>query len=147
MYLITGELTCSTASNRYCNVIFIAHGADVLLVTSPHLPSLPFLDVETSRGKRTTQLDLDNPADAEKLRALVRDADVFLQSYRPHGLAGRGFGPKDCAALRPGLVHASLTGFSPGGPWQDIKSVGFDSLVVLIAPKRMNERGITVFAL
>jgi crotonobetainyl-CoA:carnitine CoA-transferase CaiB-like acyl-CoA transferase len=101
----------------------IAHGADVLLVTSPHLHSLPFLDAETSRGKRTTQLDLNNPASAETLRALVCDADVFLQSYRPGGLAARGFGPEDCAALRPGIVHASLTGFSPGGPWEDVKSV------------------------
>jgi len=102
-----------------------AHGADVLLVTSPHLPSQPFLDVETSRGKRTTQLDLNNLADVETLRELVRDADVFLQSYRPRGLAARGFGPEDCAALRPGIVHASLTGFSPGGPWEDVKSVRF----------------------
>ena len=70
----------------------IAHGADVLLVTSPHLPSLPFLDVDTSRGKRTTRLDLNGPADAETLRALV-----FLQAYRPHGLASRGFGPEDYA--------------------------------------------------
>jgi len=96
-------------------------------VTSPRLPDLPFLDAETSRGKRTTQLDLDAPADAETLRALLRDADVFLQSYRPGGLAERGLGPEDCAALRPGIVHASLTAFSGGGPWQDIKS--FDSLV------------------
>lgn len=101
-----------------------AHGADVLHVTSPRLPSLPLLDVETSRGKRTTQLDLDVPADAEKLRALLRDADVFLQSYRPGGLAARGFGPEKCAEMRPGIVHASLTAFSPGGPWKDVKSVG-----------------------
>jgi len=117
----------------------IAHGADVLLVTSPDLPSLPFLDVDTSRGKRTTQLDLNSSADAETLRALVRDTDVFLQAYRPRGLAARGFGPKDCAALRPGIVHASLTGFSPGGPWQDVKSVGFlSSLAPLLFPE--NER-------
>lgn len=119
-----------------------AHGADVLLVTSPHLPSLPFLDVDTSRGKRTTQLDLNEPADVETLRALVRDADVFLQSYRPRGLAARGFGPEECAAWRPGIVHASLTGFSPGGPWQDVKSVGFLSL--FWSDQRMNERGTTV---
>jgi crotonobetainyl-CoA:carnitine CoA-transferase CaiB-like acyl-CoA transferase len=91
------------------------------------LPSIPFFDVETSRGKRTTQLDLNAPADAETLRTLLRDADVFLQSYRPHGLAERGFGPEDCAALRPGIVHASLAAFSPGGPWEDIKSVGLIS--------------------
>jgi len=96
-------------------------------VTSPHLPALPLLDVETSRGKRTTQLDLNTPTDAETLRTLLRDADVFLQSYRPGGLAERGFGPEDCAALRPGIVHASITAFSPGGPWEHVKS--FDSLV------------------
>lgn len=100
-----------------------AHGADVLLVTSPNLPSLPLLDIETSRGKRTTQLDLDVLADATKLRELVRDADVFLQSYRPGGLAARGFGPEECAEMRPGIVHASVAAFSPGGPWQDVKSV------------------------
>ena len=99
------------------------HGADVLLVTSPNLPSLPYLDSETSRGKRTTQLDLNVPTDAEKLRELVGGADVFLQSYRPGGLTARGFGPEACAAMRPGIVHASIAAFSPGGPWQDVKSV------------------------
>ena len=101
----------------------ISHGADVLLVTSPHLPSLPFLDVDTSRGKRTTQLDLNYPTDVETLHVLVCDADVFL-----HAVLSSGFGPEDCAgraALRPGIVHASLMGFSPGRPWQDVKSVGF----------------------
>ncbi|KAI0298136.1 CoA-transferase family III [Multifurca ochricompacta] len=109
-----------------CGRTLAAHGADVLLVTSPHLPSFPLLDMETSRGKRTTQLDLDVFREAETLRELVRDADVFLQAYRPGGLAGRGFGPEDCAAIRPGIVHASLTAFSPGGPLEDVKS--FDSL-------------------
>jgi crotonobetainyl-CoA:carnitine CoA-transferase CaiB-like acyl-CoA transferase len=85
------------------------------------------LDVETSRGKRTTQLDLNEPTDAERLRTLLRDADVFLQSYRPGGLTSRGFSPDDCAAMRPGIVHASLGGFSPGGPWQDVKSVSLVS--------------------
>ena len=100
-----------------------AHGADVLFVTSPNLPSLPLLDTETSRGKRTTQLDLNVPADADKLRELIGDADVFLQSYRPGGLAARGFSHEDCAAMRPGIVHASIAAFSLGGPWQDVKSV------------------------
>ena len=93
-------------------------------MTSPNLPSLPLLDIETSRGKRTTQLDLNVPSDAAKLRALVSDgADVFLQSYRPGGLTARGFSPEACAAMRPGIVHASIAAFSPGGPWKDVKSV------------------------
>ena len=112
-----------SAVNIYICMRVPGHGADVLLVTSPNLPSLPLLDTETSRGKRTTQLDLNVPTDAEKLRELLSDADVFLQSYRPGGLTARGFGPEACAAMRPGIVHASITAFSPGGPWQDVKSV------------------------
>ena len=54
-----------------------AHGADVLLITSPKLPALPLLDADTSRGKRTTQLDLTEASDRDTLGSFVRDADVF----------------------------------------------------------------------
>ncbi|KAJ7725372.1 CoA-transferase family III [Mycena metata] len=104
-----------------------AHGADVLLVTSPSLPSLPELDADTSRGKRTTQLDLTIPTDHEKLKGLASNADVFLQAYRPGSLASKGFGPKELAALHPGIIAASLTAWGWEGPWKDRR--GFDSLV------------------
>ncbi|KAF7365441.1 hypothetical protein MVEN_00417100 [Mycena venus] len=104
-----------------------ARGADVLLVTSPHLPSLPLVDIETSRGKRTTQLDLTLPADHEKLKDLASTADVFLQAYRPGGLEAKGFGSRELATLRPGIVTANLTAWGWQGPWKDRR--GFDSLV------------------
>ncbi|KAJ7688219.1 CoA-transferase family III domain-containing protein [Mycena olivaceomarginata] len=104
-----------------------AHGADVLLVTSPRLPSLPNIDVDTSRGKRTTQLDLTLPADHEKLKQLAAGVDVFLQAYRPGGLEAKGFGPQELASLRPGIVTANLTAWGWQGPWKDRR--GFDSLV------------------
>ncbi|KAJ7043855.1 CoA-transferase family III domain-containing protein [Mycena alexandri] len=104
-----------------------AHGADVLLVTSPRLPALPELDADTSRGKRTTQLDLTIPTDHEKLKRLASNADVFLQAYRPGALASKGFGPQELAALHPGIIAASLTAWGWEGPWKDRR--GFDSLV------------------
>ncbi|KAK7021798.1 hypothetical protein VNI00_017242 [Paramarasmius palmivorus] len=108
-----------------------AHGADVLLVTSPNLPDLPNLDVDTSRGKRTTQLDLNQSQDREKLLSLAADADVFLQAYRPGGLEGKGFGVKELAALKGerehGIVCANLCAWGWEGPWKDRR--GFDSLV------------------
>jgi crotonobetainyl-CoA:carnitine CoA-transferase CaiB-like acyl-CoA transferase len=72
--------------------------------------------------KRTTRLDLNALADAETLRTLVRDADVFVLSHHSSGLEERGFDREDCAAMRPGIVHAFFKGFSPGGPWQDVTS-------------------------
>jgi crotonobetainyl-CoA:carnitine CoA-transferase CaiB-like acyl-CoA transferase len=55
------------------------HGADVLLVNSPSLDNVPPFVMDTSHGKRSTFLDLDEPDDAARLRALVVGADVFAQ--------------------------------------------------------------------
>ncbi|KAL1704608.1 CoA-transferase family III domain-containing protein [Schizophyllum commune] len=104
-----------------------AHGADVLLVTSLNLPDLPSLDVDTSRGKRTTQLDLNDDSDKQILTELASTCDVFLQSYRPGALAAKGFGPAELAKARPGIVYASLCAWGWEGAWKDRR--GFDSLV------------------
>ena len=104
-----------------------AHGADVLWVTSPNLPDLPSLDPNLSRGKRTIQLELNDKRDAEKMRELIKEGDVFIQGYRYGSLTGRGFGAKELAALKPGLIYANLSAFGPTGPWSDRR--GFDSLV------------------
>ncbi|KAM0790059.1 hypothetical protein ACM66B_005387 [Microbotryomycetes sp. NB124-2] len=107
------------------------YGADVLWVTAPHLPTLPDLDCDTSRGKRTIQLDLRhfNPTDRHKFENLVKEADVLIQSYRPGGLTSLGFSPQELVELNPDLVCASLNawGWSEGAPLRDKK--GFDSLV------------------
>ncbi|RPD56143.1 CoA-transferase family III [Lentinus tigrinus ALCF2SS1-7] len=110
-----------------CGRTLAAHGADDLWITSPKLPALPMLDIDTSRGKRTTQLDLNEPADHTRLMELLKDADVFLQAYRPGGLASKGFGVDQVAKLRPGIVYASLCAYGWEGPWKDRR--GFDSLV------------------
>ncbi|KAF9468741.1 CoA-transferase family III domain-containing protein [Collybia nuda] len=104
-----------------------AYGADVLLVTSPNLPALPVIDIDTSLGKRTTQLDLRQHSDKEILRGLCKESDVFLQAYRPGGLNDKGFGTHELAKLRPGIICANLTAWGWDGPWKDRR--GFDSLV------------------
>ncbi|KAI0351418.1 CoA-transferase family III [Trametes cingulata] len=110
-----------------CGRTLAAHGADVLWITSPKLPALPSLDLDTSRGKRTTQLDLNEATDRETFAALVKDTDVFLQAYRPGGLAAKGFGVEEVVNMRPGVVYASLRAYGWDGPWKDRR--GFDSLV------------------
>ncbi len=104
-----------------------AHGADVLHVTGPGVLNLPRLIVDTGRGKRAAELDLATDAGRASLAALTRGADVFLQSYRPGALARRGFAPEALAALRPGLVCATLSAYGEAGPWGGKR--GFDSLV------------------
>lgn len=103
-----------------------AHGADVLLINSPRLPNIEAI-ADTSRGKRSALVDLDEEAGRTTLQRLVDDAHVFVQGYRPGGLAGRGFGPAALAARRPGIVCVSLTAYGTQGPWAERR--GFDSLV------------------
>lgn len=103
-----------------------AHGADVLHVGARHLPVVAPLLLDTQFGKLSTYLDLRADEEAKKLRELVRDADVFVQSYRPGSLAGRGFGPADLAALRPGIVVVDISAWGWQGPWRTRR--GFDSL-------------------
>jgi crotonobetainyl-CoA:carnitine CoA-transferase CaiB-like acyl-CoA transferase len=110
-----------------CGRTLAAHGADVLLLTSPTLPSIPTLVVDTGRGKRSASLDLRAPGGTDAMRDLVRGADVLVQGYRPGGLAGLGFAPEDTARLRPGIVHVSLSAYGTAGPWRGRR--GFDSLV------------------
>ncbi|MFH8982831.1 CoA transferase [Streptomyces varsoviensis] len=93
------------------------HGADVLMVTAPHLPQVEPFVRDTSHGKRSTYLDFTRPDEAARLRELAADADVFIEGYRPHRLEAHGFGPADLAAVRPGMVYVSVNCFGSGGPF------------------------------
>ena len=104
-----------------------AHGADVMLVTSPSLPSVAPLIIDTGRGKLSAQLDLHSAKDRETFAALLGDADIVVQGYRPGGFAALGFGPEDAVRINPGIVYVSLCAYSHEGPWAGRR--GFDSLV------------------
>ncbi len=104
-----------------------AQGAEVLAISAAHLPAIETTVIDTGRGKRSAQLDLRTAEGRAMLASLVRGADVFLQGYRPGGLQALGFGAADLAALRPGIVAASLSAYGHAGPWANRR--GFDSLV------------------
>jgi crotonobetainyl-CoA:carnitine CoA-transferase CaiB-like acyl-CoA transferase len=104
-----------------------AHGADVLRVTGPHLPGIPGLDADTGRGKLSAHIDLRGDDGKVALARLLESADIFVQGYRPGGIAERGFSPGQAARLRPGIVYVSLCAWSHMGPWASRR--GFDSLV------------------
>lgn len=104
-----------------------AHGAEVLHITAPHLPSIPTLVVDTGRGKRCAMLDLRDAGDVARLDGLAAGADAFVQSYRAGSLAAKGFSAEALAARHPGIVVGELCAYGWGGPWANKR--GFDSLV------------------
>jgi crotonobetainyl-CoA:carnitine CoA-transferase CaiB-like acyl-CoA transferase len=110
-----------------CGRTLAAHGADVMLVTAAHLPQMGPLVIDSGRGKLSTFIDLRETAGRDTLGGLLRDADVFVQGYRPGAVAKSGFSPEQAAQLRPGIVYVSLCAYSHEGPWATRR--GFDSLV------------------
>src|SRR6516225_7600982 len=72
-----------------CGRTLAAHGADVLLITASHLPSMQPLVIDTGRGKLSTSIDLRQSSGREILAALLREADVFVQQCGPVDLEGR----------------------------------------------------------
>jgi len=110
-----------------CGRTLAAHGADVLLVTARHLPSMEPLVIDNGRGKLSTAIDLRTPDGRTTLAGLLKEADVFVQGYRPGAISAHGFGPDEVARMRPGIVCVSLCAYGHEGPWAGRR--GFDSLV------------------
>ena len=110
-----------------CGRTLAAHGADVLRIHPPHLSEVPVLAMDGGRGKRCAHVDLRDPGDRRSFDALIEGADVFVQGFRPGGLASLGYAPEAVAEHRPGIVYVTLSAWSESGPWAGRH--GFDSLV------------------
>jgi crotonobetainyl-CoA:carnitine CoA-transferase CaiB-like acyl-CoA transferase len=104
-----------------------AHGADVLQVSAPHLPNIEQLVIDTGFGKRATSLDIRTPEDSDILKALLAQADVFIQAFRPGALDALGLSPQALVELRPGIVYVTISAWGHEGPWRHRR--GYDSLV------------------
>ena len=103
------------------------HGADVMLISGPDLPVIPWLTIDTGRGKLTSFVELRSEQGRGVLRNLLADADIFSQGYRPSAIASLGFSPDEAAKINPGIVYVSLSAYGHAGPWAERR--GFDSLV------------------
>ncbi|GHG30431.1 CaiB/BaiF CoA transferase family protein [Paracoccus aerius] len=80
-----------------------------------------------NRGKTSVTCDFNDPADLDRLRALIDDADVVVENFKVGGLARFGLDYDTLSARNPGLVYASITGFGQDGP--RATQPGYDFLI------------------
>jgi len=111
----------------YCTMLLADLGADVIKVESPAgddtrrwVPpvtqdgrSTYFLAI--NRNKRSVALDLRDPGDLDAARELARRADIFVQNFKPGGLARFGLDYGSVSARNPAIIYASISGFGAGG--------------------------------
>ncbi|GAA3668478.1 CaiB/BaiF CoA transferase family protein [Microbacterium marinilacus] len=69
-----------------------------------------------NRGKRSMTLDLKSDEGAEILRALIADADVLVENFRPGVTARLGIDYDSVRELNPRLIYVSISGFGQTGP-------------------------------
>jgi crotonobetainyl-CoA:carnitine CoA-transferase CaiB-like acyl-CoA transferase len=109
-------------------------GADVIKVESPE--GDPYRSYQGShysphfqaynRNKRSIALDLKDSADRMVFEGLVREADVFIQNFRPGTAVRLGAGAERLCVINPRLVYASISGFGSSGPYAERPS--YDSV-------------------
>lgn len=85
--------------------------------TPPIFPGVALEDDATLRGRRIVTADLKSPDGVEQVLALLDEADVLVEGFRPGVLERLGLGPDVCLARNPRLVVARMTGWGQTGPW------------------------------
>ena len=69
-----------------------------------------------NRGKRSVRIDLKSDAGRAAFLALVRDADVVLESFRPGVLDRLGVGYETLREVNRGIVACAISGYGQSGP-------------------------------
>ena len=119
------------AAGPWCTTLLGDMGADVIKVEKagrgdsirhadrsgrlpPAVGGLNFQGL--NRNKRGICVDIGEPGGVELIRRLVRDADVFVENFRPGVMDRKGLGYEDLRQINPRLVYCSITAFGQRGP-------------------------------
>lgn len=110
-----------------CSLLLAEAGAEVIKVERPaggdemrsYVPRTGDTSVNfalLNRGKRSVALDLKSPDGLAAARALVQEADVLVEQFRPGVMERLGLGWEAMQALNPCLVYCSVSGWGQHGP-------------------------------
>ena len=121
----------------FCGQMLADFGADVIKVEDvggdENRKWAPVIDgqsanfLSVNRGKRGMTLNLKSRAGQEVLAGLVRKADVVIDSFLPAVARRLGVDDEKLRALRPDLVHATISGYGHEGPLAD--KPGYDLML------------------
>ncbi|MBG9390425.1 CaiB/BaiF CoA transferase family protein [Caenimonas aquaedulcis] len=108
-----------------CGMLLGDLGADVIKIEQPGTGD-PFRAFKGglysphfqtyNRNKRSITIDTKSAAEKEKLYALLKTADVYIQNFRPGVAEQMGLGEEQLHKLNPRLVYCSISGFGATGP-------------------------------
>ena len=116
-----------------CTQLLAWFGADVIKVERPgagdvtrsQLRDIPGVDAlyftMLNSNKRSLTLDTKKPEGKEILTKLIKESDVLVENFGPGALDRMGFTWEHIKELNPGMIVASVKGFSDGHHYEDLK--------------------------
>jgi crotonobetainyl-CoA:carnitine CoA-transferase CaiB-like acyl-CoA transferase len=114
------------------------HGANVIKVEPPQGDEVrdwgpPFHDEDAAyflginRNKKSIGLDLTKEQGRKVLLALLKDADVLIENFKPGTMEGWGIGYAELSKVFPRLIYCKISGFGSDGPLGGFP--GYDGVV------------------
>lgn len=113
-------------AGSYCSMLLADLGADVIKIEPlggeitrgrAEIPFKPFDFV--NRNKRAIAVDISSPEGGEIIRKMAKDADIFVENFRPGALDRMGLGYEALAGINSKLIYASISGFGQTGPYRE----------------------------
>ena len=70
-----------------------------------------------NRNKESYAADLKDPEDLERIKKLIKQADVITHNFRPGVMEKIGLDYDSVKAINPRIVYGVVTGYGTKGPW------------------------------
>jgi len=115
-------------SGPLATMILADQGADIVKIEPPRYGEesrqlanfrngMAGLYANCNHGKRSIGINLKSERGLELALELIRDADVFVQNWRPGAAERLGVGEDALRAVNPEIIYASITGYGDDGPY------------------------------
>jgi len=109
----------------FCSMILADHGARVIAVENKRFLADGLFFDPVNRNKEHISLNLKTEEGKEIFFKLIKDADVFMEGFRP-GVAGKlGIDYESVRKVNQRIIYCSITGYGQTGPYKD--RVGHDA--------------------
>ena len=115
----TGPLACALLADQGADVVKVERPGigDIGRWVGVSVNGMSALYAACNRGKRCIAIDVHTDQGRDLVLRLARDADVFVQNFRPGVMDRVGLGDDAVRAVNPEIVYVSLSGFGPDGPY------------------------------
>ena len=119
--IVSGPLAAMMLADQGADVVKVEpiELGDATRLPVNYRAGMSALFANCNRGKRAMALDLKATAGREIVLDLIKQADVFIENWRPGAAERLGLGEDVLRELNQNLIYTSISGYGTSGPYRD----------------------------